>query len=56
MDKTIKELKQIWEEILYRSMIPINASEEIDGIHIGMFEIHGHYIDKLTELIESLGV
>ncbi len=55
MNETIKKIKQIWKEIFHMSMLPCGASERINGAHIGMFRIHGHYIDDLTELIESLG-
>ena len=54
MDKTIKKLKLLWKDTLYKSMLPTGNAEVTEGIHYGMFEIHGHRIDSLTELIESL--
>ena len=54
MNKTTSKIKQLWEEILYKSAIPQGASEIINESYMGMFKIHGHYIDELTELIELL--
>ena len=56
MDKTIRELKQEWEWLLQESLYPLSCSTVENGIHIGMFEIHGHRIDTLTKLIESLEI
>ena len=56
MDKTIRELKQEWEWLLQESLCPLPYSTVENGIHIGMFKIHGHHIDTLTKLIESLEI
>ncbi len=53
MDEKIKELKKRWEETL-KNIVPINSSENLENIHIGMFKIHGHRIDEMTTIIENL--
>ncbi len=54
--ETIRRLKEEWEWLLEESLCPIGKSRVENEVHIGMFEMHGHRIDTLTELIESLEV
>ena len=51
--ESIKELTEVWNEVLMKS-VPSNRSEIINGMHIGMFKIHGHRIDEITALIRGL--
>lgn len=55
MKKEIQELKNCWEE-LKKVMLPGKSGKITDGLHLGMFSVHGNRIDYMNDCFSKINI